>query len=68
MIWNIRGVGSNDFVPHLISSHHMYKMDIIILLQTKAGEDRANQVTKHIGFHDYKVVPPMGRKGGILML
>lgn len=57
LIWNIRGARSNDFVPHLISLHQIYNPDIIIIIETKAVEDRVIQVTKHIGFHDCKVVP-----------
>ena len=55
LLWNIRGAGSNEFVPHLKSLLHMHNPGIVILLETKAGEDRANQVMKHMVFVGIKL-------------
>lgn len=40
----------------------------MILLETKAKEDRARQVMKQIGFWGYKVIPPVCRKEGIRLI
>lgn len=65
LLWNIKGAGSNDFVLHLKSLIHIHNPEIVILLETKGGEDRANQVMKQMGFTGYTIIPsPVGRKKG----
>lgn len=68
LLWNIQGVGTNEFVPHLKTLLHIHNPDIVILLETKAGEDKARQDMKQLGFCGYKVAPLVGRKGGIWMI
>lgn len=39
LMWNIRDVGSNDFIPHHWSLVQIHNSGIVVLLETKVGEE-----------------------------
>ena len=66
--WNVRGASNNAFVPHAWDVVHIHKPSILIIFETKAEECRARQVTRLLGFDDFKAMPPHGLKGGIWLM
>lgn len=65
VLWNIRGASRNEFIPYawdIIKQHHPL---VFVLLETKCGEDRARQVQLQLGFIEFKVINPLGKRGGI---
>ncbi|XP_048490396.1 uncharacterized protein LOC125492264 [Beta vulgaris subsp. vulgaris] len=68
IIWNVRGASNNTFVPHAWDVVRLNKPSIFIIFETKAEECRARQVTRLLGFDDFKAIPPHGLKGGIWLM
>ena len=66
--WNVRGASNNAFVPHAWDVVRIHKPSILIIFETKAEECRARQVTRLLGFDDFKAMPPHGLKGGIWLM
>lgn len=54
---------NNAFIAHAWDIVRFHKPFIFIIFETEAEECRARQVTKLIGFDEFKVVPPYGLKG-----
>ncbi|XP_056687673.1 uncharacterized protein [Spinacia oleracea] len=64
-VWNVRGATRDGFLPHaweIIDSQHPA---ILVLLETKCGEDRAKEVMQQLRFDAFKAIPSTGKRGGI---
>ncbi|XP_057248280.1 uncharacterized protein LOC130590240 [Beta vulgaris subsp. vulgaris] len=66
--WNVRGASNNAFVPHAWDVVRFHNPSIFVIFETKAEECRARQVSKLLGFDDFKAMPPHGLKGGIWLM
>ncbi|XP_048493650.1 uncharacterized protein LOC125494124 [Beta vulgaris subsp. vulgaris] len=66
--WNVRGASNNAFVSHAWDVVRFHNPSIFVIFETKAEERRARQVTKLLGFDDFKAMPPHGLKGGIWLM
>ncbi|XP_056691001.1 uncharacterized protein [Spinacia oleracea] len=64
-VWNVRGASRDEFLPtawNIIEAQHP---SIFILLETKADDYRAKEVKLQLGFHDFRVISPTDKRGGI---
>ena len=68
IIWNVCGASNNAFVPHAWDVVRLNKPSIFIIFEAKAEECRVRQVTRLLGFDDFKAIPPHGLKGGIWLM
>lgn len=68
IVWNVRGASNNAFVPHAWDVVRLNKPSSFIIFEAKAEECRARQVTRLLGFDDFKAIPPYGLKGGIWLM
>lgn len=68
IVWNVRGASNNAFVPRAWDVVRLNKPSIFIIFEAKADECRAKQVTRLLGFDDFKAIPPHGLKDGIWVM
>lgn len=68
IVWNVRGASNSAFVPHAWDVVRLNKPSIFIIFEAKADECRARQVTRLLGFDDFKAIPPHGLKDGIWVM
>jgi exonuclease III len=66
--WNCRGICNASTVRALKALIKVYRPEIIFLCETKAGEDRMEEVKRAIGYSGKFTVSARGKSGGICML
>ncbi|XP_056688698.1 uncharacterized protein [Spinacia oleracea] len=64
-MWNVRGANRNLFLPHAKEVVFNQNPDIFIFLETKADGSRARETMISLKFSDFRVVRPVGTRGGI---
>ena len=65
LVWNCRGAGNEDFlgvIRDLISVHDPV---ILVLVETRISGDRADEVSRRIGFSSSTRMETQGFSGGI---
>ena len=65
LMWNVRGAKSSDYLSHAWKVLCTYKLVVFIFVETKSDEDRANRVSRVLGFDNYKSVAALGKRGGM---
>lgn len=68
LLWNCRGTGSNDFLLHLRDLTNQYKLDLVILTETRLTKDRESLVILSFGYKNSISSAVDGQSGGILIL
>lgn len=63
--WNCRGAGSSPFCRNVHKLIFDYKLDILILLETRVPSNRAVQVSNFGNFEEFVCVEAKGYSGGI---
>ncbi|XP_056692071.1 uncharacterized protein [Spinacia oleracea] len=66
-MWNVRGENRNLFLSHAKEIVFNQNPDIFIFLETKADGSRARETMLALKFSDFRVVRPIGTRGGIWM-
>ncbi|XP_056685482.1 uncharacterized protein [Spinacia oleracea] len=66
-MWNVRGANRNLFLSHAKEIGFNQNPDIFIFLETKADGSRARETMLALKFSDFRVVRPIGTRGGIWM-
>lgn len=65
MIWNVQGAGSNSFAASLKELVQIHKPEVLALLETHMGGDRARQIASILKFSGHTRVDACRFSGGI---
>lgn len=68
MVWNARGAGSKEFVQDFKSLVKIHKPNLVGLVETRVGRDRANKIVRRLGFSNWRIFDGRGFSGGIWIL
>lgn len=68
LVWNCQGVGNLKFHRFLKEYLRDFDLDIVVLVEIRVNELRADNVIKSIGFPNSHKVEAMGFSGGIWLL
>ncbi|OMO63947.1 hypothetical protein COLO4_32163 [Corchorus olitorius] len=66
--WNCRGAGRPEFLTELRQLLQMHRPHILIILETKINDVRADHITSQIPMKGRLVASGMGRTGGLWLL
>lgn len=68
MAWNVRGAARSQFRRLFLELVQRHKSNIVLLIETRVGGDRASSIIESLGFACSFKVDPMGFVGGIWLL
>lgn len=63
--WNCQGIDNQETVRALKDMICHHKLDILVLLETRISEDRADKVCRQLRFDQWDRVECVGFSGGI---
>ena len=66
--WNCQGAGSNTFRTHAYELHCRHHLDILIIVEPRIAEGRAQAVIDTLPYTHSRKVDPTGFSGGIWLL
>ncbi|XP_010675063.1 uncharacterized protein LOC104891112 [Beta vulgaris subsp. vulgaris] len=65
MIWNVQGAGSNSFAASLKELVRLHRPEVLALVETHMGGDRAQQIASILKYSGHTRVDARGFSGGI---
>ncbi|KAI8017227.1 hypothetical protein LOK49_LG04G01451 [Camellia lanceoleosa] len=68
LIWNCRGASNDRFRRNLHDLVQMYKLDMLILMETKVELNKMGMIFNNFRYTASTHVDPIGRSGGIWLL
>lgn len=68
LFWNCRGENKPNFRRSIRYMIKKQSVDILVLFETHASGDRANQICQKLGFENYFRVDATGQSGGLWLL
>ena len=68
IFWNCRGVGARSFPGLIRELQYKYKVDIVLLFETRCGGMKAKKIISKMGFNGSYVVDAQGFSGGLWVL
>ncbi|KAG2270598.1 hypothetical protein Bca52824_065153 [Brassica carinata] len=66
--WNCQGLGNTPTVRHLHGVLGQYSPEILFLSETKNRRIYIEGLVEKFGYHDLKIVEPLGRSGGLAVM
>ena len=66
--WNCQGAGSVAFCTHAYKLHRRHRLDILIIVEPRIAEGRAQAVIDTLSYIHSRRVDPTGFSGGIWLL
>ncbi|KAF7811858.1 Retrovirus-related Pol polyprotein from transposon TNT 1-94 [Senna tora] len=68
LAWNARGASSPSFRRIFTDLKNQYQPNLVLISETRVGEDRVAKIIPTLGFSNFFRVDPMGFAGGIWLL
>ena len=68
IVWNCRGALKPNFQRHVSELVRIHNPDILVVMETRVGGDRAKEITDRLPFDGAIIVKTMGFAGGIWLL
>lgn len=68
IIWNCQGAGKLAFPVHCLGLKHSYHPYIMVIMETKVSDRRAQRIIHSLGFPDHFIVIFEGIARGIWVL
>lgn len=66
--WNVRGAGSMTFQNHFLDLCDIHKPSVVIVAETKIGEQVAVNLCRSLLFDGFEIVDAGGKKGELWLL
>lgn len=66
--WNVRGAAGSDFKRVFREMTNSYKLDMVVLSETRVSSDRASSIIGDLGFERFVKVDALGFLGGLWVL
>lgn len=65
LLWNCRGIKNQGFKIHFRELLNYHKLAVVVLTETKAGWDEADEIMSHFNYPHTTKVDAEGLAGGI---